>query len=58
MNGPDYYTYPIFLLYWIVLKSKYSSFEEWKEAVGVGSNHNNQAPIQFAIDFIEKYGCQ
>jgi hypothetical protein len=60
MNGPDYYSCPVFLLYWIIFKSKFASLEEWKDEIVKHQKCNEQfsysGPIKFAIDFIEKYG--
>ena len=56
MNGPNYWEHPIFLLYWIVLKKK-MSLQEWKDMMAEIPKCDG-GPIEFTIDFIEKYGTK
>lgn len=55
MSNVTYYSHPIFLLYWIALKSKISSFNEWK-LIEQREGDAVSDPVKFMIRFIEEYG--
>lgn len=54
-----YYENPINLIYWIVLKSKYKSLEEWYDFVTTADRSSNSllsnSVIESVIIFLEKY---
>lgn len=55
MTGPNYWDYPIFLLYWVALKKK-TSIKEWYDELRY--NSNNSDVIIEVLDFVEKYGTE
>lgn len=55
MRGPNYWDYPIFLLYWVVLKKK-QNIKEWYDELRY--NSNNSDVVAEVLDFVEKYGTE
>ena len=57
MDNP--YENPLYLIYWIALKSKYKSLKEWHDKMLEQEWWDEDGnPVKIVLEFLEKYGTE
>lgn len=46
----------LYVLYWVALKSKYKSFQDWYDVMIVSGRDGHADPIVAALEMIEEFG--